>query len=121
MGISVAVPPLMILGGVSWEVETAMLGVAALFARDAKSAVNEDVKRRNQAAVVQRHLDALFRAEAIQDLTVWAHDLSKKRTRARVRPIRATVVQPRARTLTVARLPLPVNAGAATPRVMALS
>jgi hypothetical protein len=107
-GITIAIPPLAILG-VPWEVEAALGGIASLVAHDAKSARSDDLNRRNQAELVRQHWDIIARAEAIQAFDAWAHDLSKKPLRPSVK----AVVMP--------GLPLPVNAGAATPRVLALS
>jgi len=121
LGITIAIPPLGILG-VPWEVEAALGGAAALIAHDAKGAVNDDVERRTRASVVREHLDIVVRAEAIQAFDKWAHGLGKKRVRTK--PQRAAASQQRLVTQSskvVIAQPLPVYAGAAPPRVMALA
>lgn len=107
-GITIAIPPLAILG-VPWEVEAALGGIASLVAHDAKSAHTDDLNRRSQAELVRQHWDVTARAIAIQSFDAWAHNLGKK-------PLRPSV-----QAVAVSGLPLPVNGGAATPRVLALS
>jgi hypothetical protein len=136
LGITIAIPPLGILG-VPWEIEAALGGVAALVAHDAKGALSDDLERRDRASLVRQHLDVTVRAKAIQSFDEWAHGLGKKRIRAKSHPVprsrrtaqpplpaHAGAATPRVLELTprpAVLAPLPINAGAATPRVLALS
>jgi hypothetical protein len=123
VGLTVAVPPLVVLG-IPLEIEVAMLGLAALVARDAKSALNDDGSRRERAALVRKHLnDVIVRADAIERFNKWAHGLGKRRTRSapQRRPAAARLSPVSQSSQVVMPQLMPVYAGAATPRVIALA